>query len=453
MRVPAEIAAAMTDATPFLPGLSPVAGKPLTASRDAGNLTSNGGLLVLRELADRLGLADVLARHVPDERDPTLVVHSYRAMVTARMMAIAAGYEDVDDLDALRHDPALMIACGRAPESGVGLPSQPTVSRFENAPDARALYKIWKDWIALFCAGYKTPPHEIVLDIDDTADMVHGQQELALFNSHNGGYSFQPIQIFEYHSGWPLLALMRPGKRPSGEEAARVLRHLVHHIRKHWPKVAILVRGDGHFCAPEVLDLLHRLNCSFILGLPRNRTLDTVAAPWRQACENQRKTSRPVVRRCEQFHYSADSWSRSEKVIARVEATALGSDARFVVTNLPGRARILYEKVYCARGAMENMIKDLKLYTRADKTACTRWQANQMRLFLHMGAYVLLHGLRRAAPRKSRWRTATFATIRATFVKLGCRVEELRSRIKLSFATHLPEADALGLMLARIAAG
>jgi hypothetical protein len=450
VRVPSEIAAAMSDATPFLPGLSPVAGKPLTASRDAGNLTSNGGLVVLREIAARLGIADAIAGPVPDDRDQALVVHSYRDMATARIMAIAAGHEDVDDLDALRHDPALKMACGRAPETGVPLPSQPTVSRFENAPDGRALYRIWTNWIALFCAGYDKPPREIVLDIDDTADLVHGEQELALFNSHNGGYSFQPVQIFEFHSGRPLLSLMRPGKRPSGEEAARILWHVIHRIRKHWPKVAILVRGDSHFCAPEVLDLLRRLNCAYILGLARNSTLDTLAAPWRQQCENRRKASLPDVRRFHQFEYAAESWSRKEKVIARVEATEMGSDARFVVTNLPGRAKILYEKVYCARGRMENMIKDLKLYTRADKTACTRWQANQMRLFLHMGAYVLLHGLRQAAPRKSRWRTATFATLRATFVKLGCRVEELKSRIRLAFASHLPEADTLGFMLARI---
>jgi hypothetical protein len=140
------------------------------------------------------------------------------------------------------------------------------------------------------------------------------------------------------------------------------------------------------------------------------------------------------------------------EVIARVEATEMGSDARFVVTNLAGRAKVLYEKVYCARGRMENMIKDMKLYTRSDKTACSRWQANQFRLFLHMGAYWLLHSLRMAAPKRSRWRGATFATIRAAFVKIACRVEELKTRIKLSFPAHLPHADALTTVTARLCA-
>jgi hypothetical protein len=153
-----------------------------------------------------------------------------------------------------------------------------------------------------------------------------------------------------------------------------------------------------------------------------------------------------------QLTYQARRWTREEKVIARVEATEMGSDARFIVTNLTGRAKVLYEKVYCARGRMENMIKDLKLYTRSDKTACSRWQANQFRLFLHMGAYWLLHSLRLAAPKRSRWRGATFATIRSTFVKLGCRVEELKSRIRLSFSAHLAHARDITLVVARLCA-
>ncbi|HEY7385375.1 MAG TPA: IS1380 family transposase [Beijerinckiaceae bacterium] len=443
----------MTDATPFLPGLSPLGRKLLTAERDAGNLTSNGGLMVLRESALRSGVAAVVADAVPDRRNPLLVTHSYRAMVTARMMAIAAGYEDADDLDALRFDPALMLACDREPESGQGLPSQPTVSRLENVPDARTLYRIGMGYIDFFCRSYERRPHSIVLDIDDSDDMVHGQQELALFNTPAGGYCFQPIHIFEGNSGKPILSLLRPGKRPSGEEIARVLRPVIRRIRRHWPDVRILVRGDSHYCAPEVLDLLGYLHCDYILGLSINPKLDAIAKPWREQCRSRREAGRSRrVRRMHQLTYQAGSWSRPEKVIARVEATEMGSDARFVVTNLTGRAKTLYEKVYCARGRMENMIKDLKLYTRSDKTACSRWQANQFRLFLHMGAYWLLHAVRMAAPKRSRWRGATFATIRAVFVKIACRVEELKTKIKLSFPAHLPHADALATITARLCA-
>lgn len=442
----------MTDAMPFLPGLSPVAGKSLTPSQDAGNLSSNGGLVVLREAARRLGLAAVIADPLPDTRNPLLIIHSYRAMVTARMMAIAAGYEDADDLDALRHDPALLMACERAPESGHDIPSQPTISRLENLADAKTLYKIGTGFIDLFCRSYAKAPASVVLDIDDTDDMVHGQQQLALFNTHAGGHCFQPIHIFEANSGKPILSLMRPGKRPSGEEIARVLGHVIHRIRRRWPQVGILVRGDGHYCAPEVLDLLRKLRCDYILGLPRNKTLDALAEPWREQCRWRWKPSLGRVRRFHQFNYAAGSWSREEKVIARVEATAMGTDARFVITSLSGRAKILYEKLYCARGRMENLIKDMKLYTRSDKTACSRWQANQFRLFLHMGAYWLLHSLRMAAPKKSRWRGATFATIRNVFVKIAVRVEEMKRSIRLAFPRHLPHANALALITGSLTA-
>jgi len=282
--------------------------------------------------------------------------------------------------------------------------------------------------------------------------MVHGQQELALFNTHAGGHCFQPIHIFEGNSGKPILSLLRPGKRPSGEEIARVLAHVIHRIRRRWPKVAILVRGDGHYCAPEVLDLLRKLRCDYVLGLSRNTTLDGLAAPWREQCQRRFKPGLGRVRRFHQFKYAAGSWSREEKVIARVEATGLGTDARFIVTNLDGRAKHLYEKVYCQRGTAENLIKDMKLATRSDKTACSRWQANQFRLFLHMGAYWLLHCVRMAAPKKSRWRGATFETIRNVFVKIAVRVEQLKRSIKLAFPCHLPHADALALITRRLTA-
>ena len=377
----------MTQTMPFLPGLSPVRGRSLTAQQDAGNLASNGGLIVLREAALRLKIAEVIADPLPDRRNPALILHTYAEMVTARMMAIAAGYEDADDLDALRNDPALMIACGRAPETGRDIASQPTISRLENLADEATLKQIATGFIDLFCASYSAPPARIELDIDDTDDMVHGGQQLALFNTHAGGHCFKPIHIFEAASGKPVVSLLRPGKRPSGEEIGEVLEPVIARIRHHWPKVRILIRGDGHYCAPEVLDLLRRLDCDYILGLPGNATLAAMAKPWREQCEMRwGPRRRPVVRRFHQFQYGGRSWTRTETVIARIEATALGSDARFVVTSLTGRAKHLYERVYCARGRMENLIKDMKLYTRSDKTACHRFEANQFRLLLHMGA-------------------------------------------------------------------
>jgi hypothetical protein len=438
------------NATPILPGLSAVEGKLLTATFDAGRLSSDGGVVVLREIAKRLDLAETITGPLIDNRDPCRIRHSYAEMAMARMIMIAAGYEDCDDVDTLRSDPALKIAVGRAPESGADLMSQPTLSRLENLPDWRALARIGLGQIDLYCRSFARPPRRIVLDIDDTDDPAHGQQELALFNAHYDCTCFQPIHIFDGLTGKPVLSLLRPGKRPSGEEVAKVLRHVIARIRRHWPHVEILVRGDSHYCSEPALALLEAMRCDYIIGFAINSKLLEIAAPWRDQCDMRRSKRQPTVRRFHQLPYRARGWSRSRKLVARVEATPMGTDVRFIVTNLEGRGKTLYEKVFCARGQAENLIKDMKRFTRSDKTACTPWQANQFRLFLHVGAYWLLHALRRAAPKRSRWRGATFQTIRRTFVKIAVRVEELKGRIKLAFPASYPQAAMLAAMTSAV---
>ena len=192
------------------------------------------------------------------------------------------------------------------------------------------------------------------------------------------------------------------------------------------------------------------MRCDYIIGFAINSKLIEIAAPWRAQCDMRRSRAKPAVRRFHQLPYRAREWSRSRKLVARVEATALGTDVRFIVTSLQGRGRTLYEKVFCARGNAENLIKDMKRFTRSDKTACSRWQANQFRLFLHVGAYWLLHALRQAAPKRSRWRGATFETIRRTFVKVAVRVEELKGRIKLAFPASYPQEAMLIAMTGAI---
>ena len=443
----------MDETNAYLPGLSPVENKDLCARFDGGRLSSDGGVLVLRGIEERLGLAARLAGCLADARDPTSTTHSYADMIRARMFAIACGYEDCDDLDVLRFDPAFKLACGRLSETGDDLMSQPTLSRLENAPSWRELGRMGLSMIDLFCDSFGSVPARLVLDIDDTPDAAHGGQQLTLFNAHYDEYVFQPIHIFEATTGKPVLPLLRPGKRPSGQEAARVLKHVIGRIRRHWPRVIILVRGDGHYGTPEVMDLLEDQGCSYIFGLPGNARLSEIGHPWSEDAAVRRVQSRKnKLRRFFQTGYQAKSWSRERKVIARIEATSRGCDIRFVVTNLPGRAKVLYEKIYCARGRMENMIKDHKLYTRSDRTSCHRWEANQFRLFLHSGAYWLLHQLRQAAPRRSPWRKATFETLRRAFLKIAVRIEELKSRIRIALPSAYPYRTALIAMAGSIAA-
>ncbi len=443
----------MNETIPYLPGLSPVAGKDLHARFDGGRLSSDGGVLLLREIENGLGLADLLSSCLADERDPSSTTHTHADMIRARLFAIACGYEDCDDLDVLRFDPAFKLACGRLSETGDDLMSQPTLSRLENAPSWRQLGRMGLKMIDLFCASFPSVPGRIVLDIDDTDDAVHGGQQLALFNAHYDEYCFQPIHIFEAVTGKPALSLLRPGKRPSGKEAARILKHVIRRIRRHWPRVEITVRGDGHYGTPEVMESLESQGCGYIFGLSGNARLKEIGHPWGEDVAVRRaQQGKDKLRRFFQIGYRAKSWSRERKVVARVEATSKGCDIRFVVTNLPGRAKVLYDKVYCARGRMENMIKDHKLYTKSDRTSCHRWEANQFRLFLHAGAYWLLHRLRQAAPRHSLWRQATFETLRRAFLKIAMRIEELKSRIRIALPSAYPYRKALVAMAGCIAA-
>ena len=196
--------------------------------------------------------------------------------------------------------------------------------------------------IDLFCSSFRAVPRHIVLDIDDTVDRVHGGQQISLFNSHSGGYCFQPIHIYDAATGKPVCLLLRPGKRPSGDEAATVLRHVIRRIRANWPRVAITVRGDGHYGTPHVMGLLERLGCFYVLGLPVNKRLKELSHPWCDDVATRRALSgQAKVRRFLQTRYGAKSWSKERKVIARVEAGGEGSDVRYIVTNLPGRAKHL----------------------------------------------------------------------------------------------------------------
>ena len=443
----------MKELISYLPGLSPVAGKALQARFDGGRLSSDGGVLLLREIEAGLGLADLLSSCMADVRDPSSLRHTQPDMIRARMLAIACGYEDCDDLDILRFDPAFKLACGRLSETGDDLMSQPTLSRLENAPSWRELGRMGLKMIDLFCDSFTSVPARIVLDIDDTADTVHGGQQLALFNGHYDEYVFQLIHIFEAATGKPVLSLLRPGKRPSGKEAAGILKRVIRRIRRNWPRVEITLRGDGHYGTPEVMELLDSQGCGYIFGLPGNARLNEIGQPWCEDVAVRRALSnKDKLRRFFQVDYRAKSWSRERKVVARVEATSKGADIRFVVTNLPGRAKLLYERIYCARGRMENMIKDHKLYTKSDRTSCHRWQANQFRLFLHTGAYWLLHRLRQAAPRRSLWRKATFETLRRAVLKVAVRIDELKSRIKIALPSAYPYRTVFIATAGRIAA-
>ena len=367
-------------------------------------------------------------------------------------LLIAAGYADANDCDALRADPAFKLAVGRLPESGADLCSQPTMCRLENLPGPTALKRMMAAMVDLFCNSFGQVPRRIVLDIDDTEDRVHGRQQLSLFHAHYDSRCFLPIHVYEAVTGKPVAIILRPGKTPDGAEVALVLRHVVRAIRSHWPAVDILIRGDSHDARPEAMTWLERNRVGYIFGLGGNKVLLARVAPLADDAAVSRVAEAAVkVRRFGAFRYAAKTWPVERQVIARVEASAQGSDTRFIVTNLKGTPRWLHEDVYCARGRAENLIKAHKLHLASDRTSCSKATANQFRLLIHTAAYWLLHSMRGLAPKTSFWREAQFDTIRLALIKLAGRVTEMTTRIKIALPSAYPYRETLALLSARAA--
>jgi hypothetical protein len=429
----------MVDPTLPLPGLSPIEGKAIVARFDGGRLSSDGGLLVLREIERRLKVAERLAACIDDPRDPDNIVHTVADIIRFRLLMIAAGYEDGNDATGLRTDPVFKLALERPP-SERDLCSQSTISRLENLPDARTLLRLGRALVDLYCASFRQVPCRITLDLDDTFDAVHGGQQLRLFNAHYDDYGFQPIVVFD-QDGRFVTALLRPAKRPKGVEIRAFLRRLVRAIRANWPNVQILVRADSHYACPEVLDWCEANGLDYVLGLAPTRTLKRHVTGLAESTSGRFKAAPTAgkVRRFKEFYAAAGSWSRVRRTVARVEAGSDGTDTRYIVTTLGhGSGRSLYQELYCRRGQAENHIKAWKAHLAADRTSCPKATANQFRLFLHAGAYWLLWSLRALMPRASSWRVAQFDTLRLRLIKTAARIVELKSRIKV----HLPSSSA-----------
>lgn len=378
------------------PGFSfPAIGrKKITAAFDGGRLTSDGGVLLLAQAERAMGLCRRLAACIADPRDPARVIHRLDDILRARVFAIACGYEDADDLDALRDDPGFRLALGKLPGSGAGLASQPTMSRWENAPTTRELARMMSAMIDIYCASYPAAPAAVTLDIDDTCDVVHGYQQLSFWNGHHGERCFLPIHVYDTATGRPVAMLLRTGKTPSGAEAAGHIRRLVRHLRRHWPETHITIRGDGHYGRPEVMAFCEPAGVDYVFGLPTNAALradpEIVAAA--DACAVKRAQRQyPVLRNYAETRYGAKSWKCQRRVVARIEASTLGMDIRYVVTSLAeGSAEQIYDTLYCARGNAENLIKRHKTQLASDRTSCRSANANQMRIILHTAAYWLV---------------------------------------------------------------
>jgi Transposase DDE domain group 1 len=438
----------------FLPfELPAVARKKVSVAFDGGMLSSDAGVLVLRDVERRLGMAARLAGCIRDRRNARRIDHTLEEMLRLRMFAIAAGYEDANDCATLRHDPVFKMAVGRAPETGDPLCSQPTLSRLENAPSRVELVRLMATMIDQFCASYRRPPSSIVLDIDDTFDAVHGRQQLSLFNAHYDERCFLPIHIYEGTTGKPVAVILREGKTPTGVEVRTILKHVIRRIRGHWPKVHILVRGDSHYGRVEAMEWCEQQGVDYVFGFGGNAVLKAMTQPAADVLCVKRATSAATkLRAFATLSYGARSWHKERRIAARIEATSKGLDIRYVVTSLKGTAKHLYETVYCARGQAENFIKWHKAQLASDRTSCRDPRANQFRLILHTAAYWLMLTVRAAMPKRSFLAHAEFDTLRMRLIKIAARVVESAARIRVWLPTACPDAALFRHLAGRFAA-
>jgi len=415
--------------------------KKVTADFNGGDVSSDGGLLFLREVESKVQIIKRITDILRDRRHSGYVKHHINQLLSQRVFQVASGYEDANDSDSLKDDPILKIVCDRVNGS---LASQPTMSRFENPISKTDLYRIAQTFVDIFIDSYKRPPKGIILDLDDTEDKTYGSQQLSFFNAYHDSYCFMPLHIYEGKSGKLVTTILRTGKRPSGKEITMILKRIVKRIRKVWPEVGIIVRGDSHYSCPEVFDFCDENDLKYVLGLTVREPIKKKAQTLSDQSSVLFSLTNKPVKLFGEFFYQAGSWTRRKRIIYKAERNDKGSNIRAIVTNLENsNRRMIYNTIYCGRGAMELMIKEHKNHLRSDKTSCSSFLANQFRLFIHSMAYVLLHAFREICLRNTQFAKAQFDTIHLKILKLGARVIHLSTKVKVYLPTSCPYQEDL----------
>ena len=406
--------------------------RKVQAEFNGGDITSDGGVMLLRQVDRRLQLTKRIAAILNDPRCPSKIQHRLLDMLRQRVYGLALGYEDLNDHSSLRKDPAIQTAV----EQDQDLASSSTLCRFENWINAEALWDISRILIDVFIESFDKAPEELILDFDSTDDAVHGKQLGAVFHGYYDHYCFLPLYVF---CGDKLLvAYLRPGDSDNARHAWAILAMIVKRLRKAWPGVRIIFRGDSGFCRHQMLSWCDRHNVSYIVGIAKNSRLNELAEPWLIEAAIGYICSQQKQRLFGDFFYAAKSWHDQRRVIVKAEHTALGENPRYVVTNLPGDPQQLYEKLYCARGESENRIKEQQLCLFADRTSCMNWLPNQLRLLLSAVAYTLLETLRSFALTGTQLARARCDTIRLKLLKIGAVIIRNTRRVRFLLSSSYP---------------
>jgi hypothetical protein len=451
----------------------PLGRREVVAGFDGGRISSDAGVLLLRELEQRTGIVRSFADCFVDHRDAELIEHSVYELVLQRVGALALGYEDLIDHDTLRHDPLLALFVGKADPTGADrarerdkgkpLAGKSTLNRLELTPvgaDENSRYKkivaqcssIEKVFVELFLRSHSKPPERITLDLDATDDRIHGKQLGRFYHGYYGDYCFLPLYIF---CGEHLLcSQLRPSNIDASAGATVQLQRIVEAIRQRWPGVKITIRGDSGFCREHIMSWCEQHGVDFVLGLAKNRRLIGAIADELRQAEAEFKTTNNAARVFKDFDYQTlKSWSRSRRVVGKAEHLAAGRNPRFVVTSLSREefnAATVYEKEYCARGEMENRIKEQQLYLFADRTSAETMRANQLRLWFSSIAYTLLVALRQNALPGTELESARCDTIRLKLFKIGAIIRVSVRRLVLSLSESYPTQNLFKQVLANI---
>jgi hypothetical protein len=410
----------------------------LEAAFDGGGLTSDGGLTWLAEVDKELGVCQAMAEHIPEWRSRR-GRHSMLSLLKQRVYQIACGYEDQNDSDFLRSDPLLKLVCGALPESGEDLASQPTICRMENAVSARACYQIAEALGELYIAqrGRDGAPKKILLDFDATDDPTHGDQEQSYYHGYFREYIYHPLLVFDGDTGQLITAVLRAGNTHASHSTVAILRRIVGLLRSTWPDVEVELRADAGFAVPAVYEYCEAEGIAYTIALITNSRLEEMAASLLEEAKRRYEKHRErKVKLLSQGHYRAGSWDRERRVVHKAEVMEEGTNTRFVVTNKPDEPDELYAH-YTERGETENRIKDLKVALKADRLSCHRFVANQFRLLLHAAAYWLMDTLRRKLVAAGIERMQ-LDTLRLRLVKIGGRVRELLTKVRLHLASGHP---------------
>jgi hypothetical protein len=420
-----------------------VGGREVVARFDGGNLTSDAGMLLLAAADRRVGIIDALARSFSDNRQASKVRHPLADILSERVFAIAAGYEDANDLDMLRFDPALKVACNRLPEKDLALASQPTISRLENSVGVRDLIRMGQALAERVIAQLPVDTKQVVLDVDATDDPCHGQQEFEFFNRYYDTHCYLPLLLHvtaEDGRQRLLGSLLRPGKASYKTGLFWMLRTAVRLLRCRFPDIVIVLRADAGFGFADVLKFCEKHVVQYVLGLRGNRRLTTLSTPIQMdACLKHRFEGDGCLEYGE-FEYKAGSWPRKRRVIVKAEITNGELNPRYVVTDLEQVPEAVY-LFYCGRGEQENRIKELKLDLSSGRTSCHRFLANQLRLLLHSAACVLMTSIQDAAA-ETKLAKAQVCTLRLRLLKVAARVVETCRRIWFHLPTSCPDKDS-----------